>query len=1209
MSSVETLEMFRKGYQDEDEDSDSKSECSAVLALQDTVQELDDIFDDFHEGNSYGVEDDEDDFSQELSSLKRSLHLLQTELNAVDMIIPHLGSSKESNIEDRDINDTDTDTDTDTAGENIISTPLHQKLASESLPPPPTAGAHMSHMCDVTDCYAEICNHRTTTVSNVETHENGSSRLPQDSGRSSPDGSMAFSPFSPFSYDDLSVPMDDGFFFCPGPCTPKRLSLESYFWEDDNERTPPLSPITNSSSCSEKYSINYLSMITELDVDPMSGDTKTPTSRQSAVSSGTCTVDHNSSEDDDSTDIEYSDSLLMKSMKTGMKQWSSPTSPPKQSWTNKQARIPRSPIQRKPHKAIEIDMSSAHKRPQQRTLRRSPAPNDSSDLYLTNDQPLNRRESIAKPVTIGNKRQDEAKRARNTDKPIPRILSVSSDDSSTVYLQDAGSPKGVPPLSPRDRKPTNEPDFRSRMLRQGKRRQDRNYVAPKFMTPRIELAQVTSPGRNSIPKDTTNNSPQNKNVCKEKEPMHQKEEPRIHLSVASPRSSTVLYSFESEKHSDIGNHQTAPSTRNQANNYSNSMVDKYKSLASPQSSHTTNQHSEIRNGVSRTNDASDFMADKYKPLVSPQSSRNTTPHCKTRNGVSRGNHDSNFMADKYESLALSQSSHTTHRHSETRNGVSRLRRENTVKSPKEAECGGGSPGSTRSFLQLPILNEKECSKEQTEKIMGRKRSSKKMGAIQVELKVTTAGSIREAPQTASGLHNPNARKFTFEKDKQNKSRRNSTRVRCEEINTVPSDERDCAAARSENRIQELEVDNHIKVSNRKSRCSPSCSSKDIPEYRDAIILTSQRAPVSPLSHCPSQNLSTIPNGDTKKQSRRFDDPKSPQDAPFDEKRYEGDRTFSVAIFEGVENCIELICGDIPTSALGFVRDAQRGASQHDAEATNAPQGEMNEDRVNGTDTIRNSHNYSVLQEEKQEMDKAINFETEEIASPTGNLTFEAKGTSKSRSVSKAVVSSAAVSQKDSLRLLRSRDNPCEEPRGVQSKAPNVAEDAVHSAKTEKHHIKKKSGNKEEEKEILMRNGLLLDAIVHFDHDGYRSLTHESLLGIDLQGKVLDGNDIPGYHLEGTHLMNVSMVSPSVRFLSKWAAVVSYIRIDQVVRGRRSQTIEGRETRVWEKQDGNWINCHYHQTIVARNRPTPASSGQQRETTHENIELATHSHSR
>jgi hypothetical protein len=253
------------------------------------------------------------------------------------------------------------------------------------------------------------------------------------------------------------------------------------------------------------------------------------------------------------------------------------------------------------------------------------------------------------------------------------------------------------------------------------------------------------------------------------------------------------------------------------------------------------------------------------------------------------------------------------------------------------------------------------------------------------------------------------------------------------------------------------------------------------------------------------------------------------------------------------------------------------------------------------------------------MDKAIHFEIEEIASPTGNLTFEAKGTSKSRSVSKAVVSSAEVSQKhpenehikkmDSLRLLRSRDNPCEEPRGEQSKAPNVAEDAVHSAETEKHHIEKKSGNKEEEKEILMRNGLLLNTIVHFDHDGYRSLTHESLLGIDLQGKVLDGNDIPGYHLEGTHLMNVSMVSPSVRFLSKGAAVVSYIRIDQVVRGRRSQTIKGRETRIWEKQDGNWINCHYHQTIVARNRPTPASSGQQRETTHESIELAVHSHSR
>jgi hypothetical protein len=122
------------------------------------------------------------------------------------------------------------------------------------------------------------------------------------------------------------------------------------------------------------------------------------------------------------------------------------------------------------------------------------------------------------------------------------------------------------------------------------------------------------------------------------------------------------------------------------------------------------------------------------------------------------------------------------------------------------------------------------------------------------------------------------------------------------------------------------------------------------------------------------------------------------------------------------------------------------------------------------------------------------------------------------------------------------------------------------------------------RELLARNTLLLESIVKFDFSTYQQLITDDLTGIEPEskGQVVSSKAFHRYYFDDKGHRNdpisVSIIAPCVRFLSNDAAVTSYVRIDQVLVDKKVKTNRMSETRVWQKQNGSWVNCHYHQSI-------------------------------
>jgi calcium/calmodulin-dependent protein kinase (CaM kinase) II len=119
---------------------------------------------------------------------------------------------------------------------------------------------------------------------------------------------------------------------------------------------------------------------------------------------------------------------------------------------------------------------------------------------------------------------------------------------------------------------------------------------------------------------------------------------------------------------------------------------------------------------------------------------------------------------------------------------------------------------------------------------------------------------------------------------------------------------------------------------------------------------------------------------------------------------------------------------------------------------------------------------------------------------------------------------------------------------------------------------------------LTRNDKLLQSIVKFDFASYKELTTDDLTGIEpgSHGETVSSKAFHRYYFDKVvgyrkEPASVSIVTPCVRFLSGDVAVTSYIRLDQFIRDGKADTIRTSETRIWEKQNGKWVNCHYHQS--------------------------------
>lgn len=122
-----------------------------------------------------------------------------------------------------------------------------------------------------------------------------------------------------------------------------------------------------------------------------------------------------------------------------------------------------------------------------------------------------------------------------------------------------------------------------------------------------------------------------------------------------------------------------------------------------------------------------------------------------------------------------------------------------------------------------------------------------------------------------------------------------------------------------------------------------------------------------------------------------------------------------------------------------------------------------------------------------------------------------------------------------------------------------------------------------DQELLHLSQELLDSIDQQDWNTYTRLCDPALTAFEPEGA---GNIIQGmqfhkfyFDLESNGLPKQSTISsPQVRVVGE-CAIVTYIRVTQRLNaegGVPSSAFE--ETRIWEKQNGEWKHVHFHRSL-------------------------------
>jgi calcium/calmodulin-dependent protein kinase (CaM kinase) II len=121
-------------------------------------------------------------------------------------------------------------------------------------------------------------------------------------------------------------------------------------------------------------------------------------------------------------------------------------------------------------------------------------------------------------------------------------------------------------------------------------------------------------------------------------------------------------------------------------------------------------------------------------------------------------------------------------------------------------------------------------------------------------------------------------------------------------------------------------------------------------------------------------------------------------------------------------------------------------------------------------------------------------------------------------------------------------------------------------------------------ELLQLNQRLLDCIMAADWETYAALCDPTLSAFEPEsrGQLVEGLDFHAFYFDrggasGPH--NTTMASPHVRLLGNDAAVVCYVRLVQRLDADgQPVTTRCEETRVWERQDGQWRHVHFHRSM-------------------------------
>ena len=124
-----------------------------------------------------------------------------------------------------------------------------------------------------------------------------------------------------------------------------------------------------------------------------------------------------------------------------------------------------------------------------------------------------------------------------------------------------------------------------------------------------------------------------------------------------------------------------------------------------------------------------------------------------------------------------------------------------------------------------------------------------------------------------------------------------------------------------------------------------------------------------------------------------------------------------------------------------------------------------------------------------------------------------------------------------------------------------------------------------ERELLEVNQRLLDSIAEGDWKVYAQLCDAGLTAFEpeARGHLIDGMEFHQFYFDnGGHMgpHRAEIVEPRVRMLGDSAAVVTYVRIVQrASAGRAQETLSYEETRVWQRQEGQWRHVHFHRSAA------------------------------
>ena len=125
---------------------------------------------------------------------------------------------------------------------------------------------------------------------------------------------------------------------------------------------------------------------------------------------------------------------------------------------------------------------------------------------------------------------------------------------------------------------------------------------------------------------------------------------------------------------------------------------------------------------------------------------------------------------------------------------------------------------------------------------------------------------------------------------------------------------------------------------------------------------------------------------------------------------------------------------------------------------------------------------------------------------------------------------------------------------------------------------------ETETQLISLCQQVLDSIHAQDWEAYTNLCDPALSAFEPEGRghLTEGMSFHRFYFEmeaSGRPAQSTISSPKVQLLGDDAAVVTYVRLTQRIEADGSAPMSvAEETRVWQKQDGQWRHVHFHRSM-------------------------------